>query len=282
MEILLFIKDVNADMEISGHFNIGSQYHYTMEPQTTICIPNEEGGMEINSATQWIDGTQVAVSEFLKVPQNKLSMEVRRVGGAYGAKISRSIQIACACALACQRLKKTIRFVMSIEQTMSAIGKRNACMNNYKVKVNADGLIMMLHNDYYSDFGSYLNEDVTWNIEPSFKNVYKTDLWQNKANKVRTDAPGSTWTRAPGDVEGIAMVENIIEHIAQATKKDPNHVRMVNMDSTTVMPDIFKTFCKSNEFDDRKKAIDTFNGANRWKKKGIAVVPMNYHLNYYG
>lgn len=32
----------------------------------------------------------------------------------------------------------------------------------------------------------------------------------------------------------------------------------------------------------RKKTIDEFNVANRWTKRGIAMVPMKYHLGYFG
>ena len=32
----------------------------------------------------------------------------------------------------------------------------------------------------------------------------------------------------------------------------------------------------------RKKTIDDFNSTNRWIKRGIAMVPMKYHLGYFG
>ena len=32
----------------------------------------------------------------------------------------------------------------------------------------------------------------------------------------------------------------------------------------------------------RKKTIDEFNSTNRWIKRGIAMLPMKYHLGYFG
>jgi xanthine dehydrogenase/oxidase len=79
---------------ISGHFEIPStQYHYHMETQQCLCVPNEED-IDIYSSSQWSDTVQIAVSEVLKVPENKLNLYVRRLGGAFGGKISRQAHVS--------------------------------------------------------------------------------------------------------------------------------------------------------------------------------------------
>lgn len=79
--------------KINGHFEMAStQYHHYMETQQCVCIPSEDG-MDIYSSSQWTDTAHIAVSEFLKVPQNTLNFYVRRIGGAFGGKISRHGQV---------------------------------------------------------------------------------------------------------------------------------------------------------------------------------------------
>jgi xanthine dehydrogenase/oxidase len=83
----------NSKHKISGYFEMAStQYHHHMETQQCICVPSEDG-MDIYSSSQWTDTAHVAVSEVLKVPQNTLNFYVRRVGGAFGAKITRHAQV---------------------------------------------------------------------------------------------------------------------------------------------------------------------------------------------
>lgn len=55
---------------LSGSMSIGSQYHYYMEPQTSVARLTEDG-MEILSSTQWMHLSNVAVAKLLKVPVNR-------------------------------------------------------------------------------------------------------------------------------------------------------------------------------------------------------------------
>lgn len=79
--------------KVAGTFDIGSQYHYTMEPQTTVCIPAEDG-IEVISSTQWVHIVQIAVSRCLNIPNNQVNMVLRRLGGAYGSKGTRATHVA--------------------------------------------------------------------------------------------------------------------------------------------------------------------------------------------
>lgn len=95
-EYYLKATEYGNDMKktVSGHFEIPStQYHYHMETQQCLCVPSEDG-MDIYSSSQWSDTCQIAVAEVLNVPENSLNLYVRRIGGAFGGKISRQAHVS--------------------------------------------------------------------------------------------------------------------------------------------------------------------------------------------
>jgi len=99
---------------------------------------------------------------------------------------------------------------------------------------------------------------------------------------VLTDAPSSTWCRAPGSVEGIAMIENIIEHVAFEVQKDPAEVRLANIAAGNKISELLPQFLESREYAQRKKEIESHNAKNRWTKRGLGLAVMDYPIFYFG
>ncbi|XP_036145981.1 xanthine dehydrogenase/oxidase [Monomorium pharaonis] len=269
---------------IKGVFQCGSQYHYTMEPQTCVCVPVEDG-MDVYPSSQWMDLIQVSIANCLNVMNNSINVYVRRLGGGYGAKEIRNVQISCACALVCHKLNRPARFIMSIESNMQSQGKRFFTRQEYEVGVDNEGVIQYLDSKHWGNKGCDFNNFLGAITVNAMKDgCYATDSWTFNGFDVRTDLPSNTYCRAPGFTKGIAMMENIMEHIAKITKKDPVQVRLANMNEVdkAALEPMIKDLSKSADYEMRKRAVDTFNNENRWKKKGIALVSMKYPLSFWG
>lgn len=233
----------NSCHKVEGTFEIGSQYHFSMEPQTCVVVPIEDG-LDVYSSTQWMDATQIAVAEALGVPNNFINIQVRRLGGGFGGKISRPALIACAAAIAAHLLNRPVRFVMTIEANMNIVGKRYPCFSSYAVDVAENGKIQKLKNNYVEDYGNCFNEPA-YLTTGFFDNCYDAKSFDVIANRTRTDTASNTWCRGPGTVEGIAMIENIMEHIAWKVKKDPLEVRMNNIEASSDMKKLLPEFARS-------------------------------------
>ncbi|XP_039443074.1 xanthine dehydrogenase/oxidase-like [Culex pipiens pallens] len=273
--------ELSATKIVKGRLELAGQYHYHMETQTCICVPLEDG-LDVYSSTQWMDLVQIAIADSLLIPMNSINVRVRRLGGSYGGKALRATQVACACALAAHLSRRTVRLVLPMETNMAMIGKRIGNIADYNVEVDQNGKIIKLVNRFVQDYGSSVNDNIQYMVSRFFGNCYDSKGWDNAGKSVKTDAPSNTWCRAPGSTEGVAMIENIMEHIAHETGLCPLDVRMINLEKDHKMHQLIPQFRKDIQYDVRKRAIEDFNTSNRWKKRGIAVVPAQFITEYLG
>lgn len=126
-------------------------------------------------------------------------MSVRRLGGGYGCKISRSNFVACACALVCHKLNRVARMVLTIESNMDTIGKRVGSRNEYEAGVDASGKVQYLNSKYWCNNGSSVNEGGAGPVSAFYTKVcYELSNWSFQGYDVQTDLPSNTWCRAPG------------------------------------------------------------------------------------
>lgn len=85
-----------------------------------------------------------------------------------------------------------------------------------------------------------------------------------------------------GSTEAVAMIENVMERIAFTTNKDPINVRLLNVDpENKTIPKLIKELKESSNYDKRQEEVKAFNNENRWRKRGLKMVPLTYGLLYY-
>uniref|UniRef100_A0A0A9YL90 Indole-3-acetaldehyde oxidase n=1 Tax=Lygus hesperus TaxID=30085 RepID=A0A0A9YL90_LYGHE len=266
---------------VRGEIETGEQYHFHMELQSCLCVPMEDG-LQVFSSSQWMYNTQLAMSKFLNMSMNSVNMQVRRIGGGFGAKITRSAQVALACGLAAHKLRRPVRMVLSLETNMEAIGKRDPSYCSYEVSFDDSGKIQAMNADFYLDNGSYPNDPSNTLVLPGFQNHYNYSTWNLNIYDVISDIPGTAWMRGPGTIQGITAIETIMEHVAFTVGKDPQEVRLVNMgDEEVLLSNLMNSIKASSEYERRKREINAFNKVNRWRKKGIAMMSMKFPIEHY-
>lgn len=119
-----------------GEVRMGGQEHFYLEPNSTL-IWTTDGGNEVHmiSSTQAPQKHQRYVSHVLGIPQNKVVCKLKRIGGGFGGKETRSAFIAAAACVPAYLLQRPVRITLDRDMDMAITGQRHAFMAKYKVRV---------------------------------------------------------------------------------------------------------------------------------------------------
>lgn len=71
-------------------------------------------------------------------------MILRRIGGGFGGKLSRSSQVSTACALVAKTLNVPCRFILPMKTNLTIAGRRLPCQTEYEVSSNSSSLSNIL------------------------------------------------------------------------------------------------------------------------------------------
>eukprot|EP01121_Diplochlamys_sp_Union-15-3_P019602 TRINITY_DN7426_c0_g1_i1.p1 TRINITY_DN7426_c0_g1~~TRINITY_DN7426_c0_g1_i1.p1 ORF type:complete len:483 (+),score=92.27 TRINITY_DN7426_c0_g1_i1:338-1786(+) len=186
---------------------------------------------------------------------------------------------------------------MNINSNMRWTGKRHPIITNYKVGFMKDGSIVALQLDSYTDAGCSPQDSdgVTGVLNTTFPNAYNMPNFKATAKLCKTNTVSNTYTRGPGWVPAVFISEHILEHIAATLNAPADIVKRKNFfkindltpDGTTRLKywnldQIWDQLKVSADYENRKAAVDAFNSQNKWRKKGISIVPCKFGVAWQG
>src|SRR5438105_862647 len=120
-----------APHRLAGELRCGGQDHFYLEGQIALAIPGEAGEMQILSSTQHPTEVQHAVAHLLGLPFNAITVEVRRLGGAFGGKESQATIIAGIAAVLAWKVRQPVKLRLARDDDMCATGKRHPFLFRY-------------------------------------------------------------------------------------------------------------------------------------------------------
>lgn len=290
---------------VSGVFRTSSQAHFYMETMCALAVPDAYDQMTVYCSTQNPNGTQSTIARALGVKVNQITVAIEQIGGGFGGKQHRANIVGAQAAVAAYKLRLPIRLVYDRPRDMQAIGKRHPYLGDYHVAYTPDGIIKGMRIDLNSDAGD--TYDCTFAVmDGSLMNIdqsYYIETLQGNGKAYRTNKASNTAFRTFGVVQAWAIVENALEHVAFQLSKTlgrkvlPEEIRYKNMykngteDSYDLTPMGQKLdFCNirtiwddlyiSSDFEKRQKDVEKFNQENRWRKRGIVMVPQKHGIGF--
>ncbi len=130
-----------APHRITGKMAIGGQDHFYLEGQIAMAIPGEDDEVTVLSSTQHPSEIQHMVALVLGVPNNAVTVECRRMGGAFGGKETQGNLFACVAAIVAKKTGRAAKIRPDRDDDMVITGKRHDFMADYAVGFDDDGRI---------------------------------------------------------------------------------------------------------------------------------------------
>ncbi|KAL8025039.1 putative CO dehydrogenase flavoprotein domain superfamily [Plasmopara halstedii] len=282
-----------SDIVLEGEVHMGGQEQFYFETNVSLCIP-QEGGMKIISSTQATTKAQVLAATVLGINSNRITSMTKRIGGGFGGKETRSVFVTCAAAIAAYVMKRPVKCLLERHVDMLTTGGRHPFYAKYKVGVKRDGTILALDVDIYNNAGYSMDLSLAVMDRALFHcdNVYKIPNLRCNGTLCRTNLPTNTAFRGFGGPQGLFIAETYIDHIARTLKLFPEEIRSRNMyieGQTTHFGQILEDFnlrslwqqtIDRSDFTTKRKEVEAFNQRNRWKKRGIAILPTKFGISF--
>jgi xanthine dehydrogenase large subunit len=285
----------DAPHRLSGRFAMGGQDHFYLEGQVALATPGEDGQIHIVSSTQHPSEVQHLVAHLLCLRSADVTVQVRRMGGAFGGKESQAAFFAAAAALVAHKTGRPAKFRCDRDDDMVMTGKRHEFEVDYDVGFDDAGrllglsLLLASRCGATADLSPAINDRAMMHAD----NCYFLPAVEVVSERLRTHTVSATAFRGFGGPQGMLAIERIIDDVAARLGLDPLDVRMANLygpgrDLTpygmkiadNVAPELIAALRRSSRYDARARAIDAFNAGHATLKRGIALTPVKFGISF--
>jgi xanthine dehydrogenase large subunit len=126
----------------SGSVQLGGQEHFYLECMAALASVMDDGGVLIRSSTQHPSEVQQVVARALGVPHNRVRVECRRMGGAFGGKESQAAQVSALAALGAACLGRPVKVRLDRFSDDRMTGKRHPFAADWDMGFDDEGHVL--------------------------------------------------------------------------------------------------------------------------------------------
>jgi aldehyde oxidoreductase len=212
--------DVDEALAASAHvvhevFETQRVEHAYLEPESTLAVPREDGGLHVYSGGQgvWDDRNQIA--SVLGVDRHAVSVELVSNGGAFGGKEDMSNQAQTA--LAAWLLHRPVKCTLSREESFLVHPKRHPIRMEYWAGCDAGGHLTGIRARMVGDSGAYasVGMKVLERAAGHATGPYRLGAVDIESVAVRTNNPVCGAFRGFGANQAQFAMEGVMDRLAE-------------------------------------------------------------------
>lgn len=300
---LIFTRgDVEQAIEAAEHVStsrlyIGGQEHFYLEGQGCLAYPSADG-LHVVSSTQHPSEIQDLIAAALDISAAEVTVEVRRMGGAFGGKETQAAPLGIIAALGAHRTGRAVRFRLDRDDDFVLTGKRHDFRADIRVGFDADGMIKGVDGilasrcGYGHDLSRAINDRAMFHAD----NAYFYPALELTSLRARTDTVSNTAFRGFGGPQGMMLAERVLDKVAAGVHRDPLDVRLANLYGAAeraitpygmtiednILPTLMPELAERADYRARRAAIIEANArAGRSPlRRGIALTPVRFGISF--
>ncbi|MFG3198661.1 xanthine dehydrogenase family protein molybdopterin-binding subunit [Streptomyces sp. NPDC048208] len=226
-----------ADVIVRGEYTFGMQDQAFLGPESGLAVPEEDGGVHLYIATQWLHSDLRQIAPVLGLPEDKVRMTLAGVGGAFGGREDLSMQIhACLLAL---RTGRPVKIVYDRFESFFGHVHRHPAKLTYEHGATRDGLLTHVKARIVLDGGAYASASpaVVGNAASLGIGPYDVADVDIEALALYTNNPPCGAMRGFGAVQACFAYEAQMDKLAMELGLDPVEFRQRNaMEQGSTLP----------------------------------------------
>ena len=280
--------------ELEGRITIGAQEHFYFETQRCFVVNEENGCFTVYSSTQAVTEVQDICARLLGVPANYITVDVRRIGGAFGGKEAQADLWAVLATISSYVCQKPVYLALERTDDISWTGKRHEFVNSFSLKYNNQGDLLCYNLDLKANGGAYI--DLSYAVlERALLHSdggYYIPEMNITGTAYRTNLPPNTAFRGFGAPQGAFTAEFALEKVGYALRMDLLEIRKRNVyrvGQTTQYEmevkealglEMLEELEEVSNYHVLKREVTEFNQKHKYKKKGIGIVTGKFGISF--
>ncbi len=293
------LGDTKASFEdcayvFSGETFSNGQEHLYLETQGCYAVPQENGNIKLTSSTQGPTQVQKTAARVLGVPMHKIEVDVIRLGGGFGGKEDQATPWAVMTAVAVQHLNRPVKYMLNRHDDMRMTGKRHPYSSFYKIGLTKDLKIKAFEAEFLQNSGAAadLSPAIAERTLFHATNSYYVPNVKTTVYSCKTNLPPNTAFRGFGGPQGMFVIESAIADAANKIGVSRTAIQEANLLSENdefsygqiakqaEARNSWVTAKEKFKLEKLEAAATNFNKKNKWKKKGVALMPICFGISF--
>jgi xanthine dehydrogenase YagR molybdenum-binding subunit len=208
-----------SDVVIEAEFRTQVQTHVPMEPHGLVADWRDEG-LTIYASTQYVGSVREEAAEHFDLPKSKVRVLSDFTGGGFGAKYGIGNYGLLAIHLS-RKARAPVRMMLDRREEHVSGGNRPNSLQRLKLGAKRDGTLVALQLQAYGSGGVAGGAGVGF----CHATLYDCPNVLVEQHDVFTNAGPCAAFRAPGQVQGIFSLEQIVDELAEKLGMDPLALR---------------------------------------------------------